>query len=158
MANFRTTRRGVRLILDPMETQLLRQLIEEFSGLLGTGRTDRGDPVYDRLFPSAYELPKDEAAYRELIGNDLEQHKLAAAQTVHDALGKRKTDVTIEDDDFETWIQHLTDLRLALGTRLEIDEPRMEAEIDPSDPDAQAMFVLHWLGFVQPVSHRNELS
>ena len=47
------------------------------------------------------------------------------------------------------WLATLTDLRLALGIRLGVDEERMGAEVDPSAPDAAAMTVLHWLGWVQ---------
>ncbi|MCA1831052.1 MAG: DUF2017 domain-containing protein [Actinobacteria bacterium] len=149
MPKFHTAASGARLVLDPAETQLLRQLTDEFRTLLRSGRADRGDPVYDRLFPSAYEAPKDEIAYRDLVGDDLEQHKLKALDVVSASLGSRRTDVVIEGEDFEAWIQSLTDLRLAIGTRLDVDEEAMQKEIDPHEPDAQAMSILHWLGWLQ---------
>jgi hypothetical protein len=135
-----------RLVLDPMEAQLLRNLTTEYRALLESGRIDRGDPIYDRLFPSAYEAPKDEAAYRELIGDDLQTHKLEALDVV--TKGLENTTVDVEGDDFEAWIRTLTDLRLAIGTRLEVDEERMAAEPDPRDPDAQSLQILHWLGWI----------
>jgi hypothetical protein len=146
MAEFSPAPDGVRLCLDTVETELLRQLTEEFRTLLSG---DRGDAVFDRLFPSAYEDPSDEAKYRDLIGDDLERHKLEAVDVVRGSLGKRRTEATIEGESFESWIQCLTDLRLAIGVRLDVDEATMERDIDPGHPDAQPMFVLHWLGFVQ---------
>ena len=50
---------------------------------------------------------------------------------------------------FTFCVASLTDLRLALGTRLGVDEERMGAAVDPAGPDAAAMTVLHWLGWVQ---------
>jgi hypothetical protein len=43
----------------------------------------------------------------------------------------------------------LTDLRLAIGTRLDVTEEKMSDDIDPDDPEAAALSVLHWLGWVQ---------
>jgi hypothetical protein len=74
---------------------------------------------------------------------------MAALETVTSALAGPDTDVTLEGDDLDTWLAALTDLRLAIGTRLEVDEERMGAELSSNDPDAAAMAVLHWLGFVQ---------
>lgn len=140
---------GVRLVLDDMETHVIRQLTSELRALLDDGRIDRGDPVYERLFPSAYEDEKDETAYRDLIGDDLVRFKLQALDVVANALGDRTSDVTIRGEALDIWLACLTDLRLAIGTRLDVDEERMGAELDPSDPDAQSLAVLHWLGFLQ---------
>lgn len=146
MPEFATTTDGVRLILDETEAELLTRLTNELRGLLRSGRIDRGDEVYDRLFPSAYETPKDERAYRDLIGDDLETHKLEALDTVSAAVAK--SDITIEGEDFETWIQCLTDIRLAIGTRLDVDEERMAAPVSNLDPDAPSLQILHWLGWI----------
>jgi hypothetical protein len=144
-----TPNAGVRLLLDDTETHVIRQLAGELRALLDGGRIDRGDPVYERLFPSAYEETNDETAYRDLIGDDLVTFKLQALDTVSEALGERSSDVTLEGETLDIWLACLTDLRLAIGTRLDVDEERMGAEIDPRDPDAQSLAVLHWLGFVQ---------
>jgi hypothetical protein len=144
-----TPNAGVRLLLDDTETHVIRQLAGELRALLDAGRIDRGDPVYERLFPSAYEETNDETAYRDLIGDDLVTFKLQALDTVSGALGDRSSDVTLEGETLDIWLACLTDLRLAIGTRLDVDEERMGAEVDPRDPDAQSLAVLHWLGFVQ---------
>jgi hypothetical protein len=140
---------GARLLLDDAETHLLRQLTAELRALLDGGGIDHGDPVYERLFPAVYEGLKDEAAYRDLVGDDLLTHKLAALDAVSSELGADLTDVTLEGDALDTWLSCLTDLRLAIGTRLDVDEDRMSRGIDASDPDAQALAVMHWLGWIQ---------
>ena len=43
----------------------------------------------------------------------------------------------------------LTDIRLALGTRFDVTQEKMSHELDPNDPEAPGMSVLHWLGWVQ---------
>ena len=142
-------RGSARLLLDDAETHLLRQLTAELRTLLDGGEIDHGDPVYERLFPATYEDVRDEASFRDLVGDDLLKHKLAALEQVSAALGDDQTDVTLEGESLDTWLACLTDLRLAIGTRLDVDEQRMSRDIDPSDPDARTLAVLHWLGWVQ---------
>jgi hypothetical protein len=138
-------------VLDEAETHVIRQLTTELRTLLDAGRIDRGDPVYERLFPSVYEDMRDEAKYRDLVGDDLLTFKLEALEAVSSALGDgdRGSEVTLEGEALDIWLACLTDLRLAIGTRLDVDEERMGAELDPRDPDAQSLAVLHWLGWVQ---------
>lgn len=139
---------GARLLLDDMETDVIRRLVGELRALItaGAGGTD---PVLDRLFPSAYEDETDEAAYRELVGDDLVRYKLEALDVISTSLGEPETDVTLEGDALAMWLATLTDIRLAIGTRLDVDEDTMAEDIDPSDPNAQAISVLHWLGWLQ---------
>jgi hypothetical protein len=139
---------GATLVLDELESQLLRRLTGELRALLTGSRVGNG-PVLDRLFPDAYETPDDEAAYREIIGDELFDEKLRALDLLSASLSDGATEVTIAGEDFGTWLACITDLRLAIGTQLDVDEERMGAEIDPKDPDAQALTVLHWLGWLQ---------
>ena len=148
MPEFRPAPDGATLVLDEVETQLLRQLTAELRALF-TGSSVGNGPVLDRLFPDTYYEPDDEAAYREIVGDSLVNEKLQALDTVSTSLGEGTTELTISGEDFHTWLACLTDLRLAIGTRLDIDEERMAAEVDPKDRDAQALTVLHWLGWLQ---------
>lgn len=138
---------GARLLLDDAETDIIRRLAGELHALISGRRA--ADPVLDRLFPSAYEDETDERDYQELIGNDLATHKLEALDAISTSLGTTESDVTLEGETLHAWLACLTDLRLAIGTRLSIDEERMAADIDPDDPDARSIAVLHWLGWIQ---------
>jgi hypothetical protein len=152
MPEFVATGTGsARLLLDDTETHVIRQLASELRTLLDAGRIDRGDPVYERLFPSAYEDVSDETAYRDLVGDDLVTFKLDALEKITNDLGEgaRGSDIALVGDTLDLWLACLTDLRLAIGTRLDVDEERMGAEVDPNDPDARSLAVLHWLGWIQ---------
>lgn len=52
-------------------------------------------------------------------------------------------------EEIDSWLSVLTDLRLAIGTRLGVSEESMLEEIEPTHPDAPAYAVLHWLGWLQ---------
>ena len=140
---------GVRLVLDSDESRVLRGLAEELRSVL-TGAGPADDPVVERLFPAAYEDPFDEESYRDMVAGDLEQEKIAGLDAVTSALAvDREADIALGSDDVSGWLATITDLRLALGVRLGVDEERMGAEVDPRSADAAAMTVLHWLGWVQ---------
>jgi hypothetical protein len=139
---------GGRLLLDDAETDLIRRMAGELRALL-TGLDTADDPVLDRLFPAAYEDPAEEASFQALIGDDLVQQKLEALDAVSKSLGTDGSDVELHGELLHTWLACLTDLRLAIGTRLEVDEETMGADIDMGDPNARSLAVLHWLGWIQ---------
>ncbi len=140
---------GVRMLLDDAETDVIRRLAGELRALLASG-ADGSDDVFDRLFPTTYaDDEESERAYRELVTDDLVQYKLEALDAVSMSLGDEETDITLEGDALSIWLACLTDLRLAIGTRLGVDEDQMAADIDPHDSHAQALSVLHWLGWIQ---------
>ena len=136
---------GLALRFEREETSVLRQLLMELEQvLLAEGRDD---PLRARLFPDAYDSADDQRSYEELVGHQLRDEKLRNVRLVKDALGNAP--VAVRTDEIESWLVVLTDLRLALGTRLDVTEDLMGDELDPDDPDAPAMSVLHWLGWVQ---------
>ena len=148
MVEFVRTPGGGRLLLDDAETDLIRRMAGELRALL-TGLDSADDPVLDRLFPAAYEDPAEEASFQALIGDDLVQQKLEALDAVSTSLGTDGSDVELHGELLHTWLACLTDLRLAIGTRLEVDEETMGADIDMTDPNARSLAVLHWLGWIQ---------
>lgn len=149
MASIEPSAGSVVLTLDAAEAGLLRDLASQMEELLARS-SEYEDPVVDRLFPSAYEDPKDSQAYSDLIGDELKKAKLDALRSVLSVLGEpAEIDTTVPRSEVDAWLTVLTDLRLALGTRLEVTEEKMEAELDPADPGAAGIAVLHWLGWVQ---------
>jgi hypothetical protein len=108
------------------------------------------DPVTERLFPKAYDGNGDEEKYRELTESDLHNAKRETVRQARDMLGDLgAVNVTLRANDIDAWLMLLTDLRLAIGTRLEVTEDTMAEEVDPDSPDAAALSVLHWLGWIQ---------
>jgi hypothetical protein len=130
------------------EAELLRRLLTEMKTLLEAKSS--GDPVVGRLFPRAYEGKEEEDSYRALVGDELVTAKLANLRTASETLGREgPAEAALSEDETNAWLALLTDLRLAIGTRLDVTEEKMSDDIDPEDPDAAALSVLHWLGWVQ---------
>ncbi|CAN5662593.1 DUF2017 domain-containing protein [soil metagenome] len=138
--------------LDAGEADALRTLLGEMQALLGAtelGATEPRDEVIRRLFPRAYQSPEEENAYRELVGDALRQEKEANLKIVAEGLRRAgERDVIISPREVGAWLAVLTDMRLAIGTRLEVTEESM-AEAEPHGPEAPAYRVLHWLGWLQ---------
>lgn len=148
MVDFVRTRQGARLLLDDAETDLLRRMAGELRALL-TGLDTADDPVVGRLFPATYEDAAEQASFQGIVGDDLLKLKLEALDAVSTSLGRRSSEIDLEGELLHMWLACLTDLRLALGTRLEVDEEIMSTEVDPDDPNARSIAVLHWLGWIQ---------
>jgi hypothetical protein len=140
---------SIELRLEEYEAEIIRRLCGEMRLLLEAD-LPRADPVTDRLFPRAHEDQKDEEAYRELVGTTLRDYKLEALEAVEADIGEDGAAVvTLEGEGRERWLTFLTDTRLALGTRLEVTEETMAQEPEPDSPDAIALSVLHWVGWIQ---------
>jgi hypothetical protein len=140
---------GVQLQLEAYEADLLRQLLKEMRTLLEAD-IPPSDAVLKRLFPDAFEDEEQASAYRELIGDELHERKVAALRTAEEVLGgDGPVDAALDEEQVDRWLALLTDIRLAIGTRLDVTEERMAAVIDPDDPDAPALSVLYWLGWIQ---------
>jgi hypothetical protein len=135
--------------IGPQESSLLRELLKEMQTLLEADIPDI-DPVKQRLFPDAYEDEKDEQGYRELIGSELQDAKTAALSDVQRGAGDDgMIETWVPPGEIGSWLSVLTDLRLAIGVRLDVTEESMLEEVEPSHPDASAYAVLHWLGWLQ---------
>ncbi|WP_408898585.1 DUF2017 domain-containing protein [Nocardioides sp. R1-1] len=138
---------------DPLEALL------DFSG----PTTEPEDPVLRRLFPSAYRGdPEAAGEFRRFTEGALRDGKARAAATVIDVLEEAGLppeptdeelviDVELDPDTALVWLRALTDLRLALGTRLEVEEGDEDYwyALPDDDPRAQAHHIYEWLGFLQ---------
>lgn len=158
MAQFRSAADGgVGATFEPEEVRVLAGVLDEMTALLkAPGRAP--DAVTERLFPKAYESAEDQKAYEELMGDQLLAQKVAALARVRRSLPKNETEeVLLDAGEAEAWLTVLNDVRLAIGTRLDVTEAVMEQDIDPDDPNGPALAVLHWLGWVQE-SFLKELS
>jgi hypothetical protein len=109
------------------------------------------DPVLARLFPDAYHEDDQAAAeFRRYTEVGLRDGKIAAATAVLDGLGAGG-EIVLDSEQAQDWLRALNDLRLALGTRLEITEEMHEklADLDPDDPRYPAYAAYDWLSFLQ---------
>jgi len=128
--------------LDPQERGLLASLPDQLAALV---EADPEDPWLQRLFPTAY--PKDperEQEWRLLMSVDLHDRRREQLRTLADTAGAS----TVTEEELSGWAQALNDLRLYLGTRLDVSEDTDFGDID--DEDDRQLFVLYtWLGALQ---------
>jgi hypothetical protein len=133
---------GIRLRLSQDERALLAGLTAELRALLeGTPE----DPSLRRLFPPAYDDEADERAYRELTGDSLLDGRREALEVLAQTADRER--LTAEEAD--AWLRALNDLRLVLGTRLDVQEDTFASEPDLNDPRGQALAVYGYLSWLQ---------
>ncbi|MFJ8854391.1 DUF2017 domain-containing protein [Streptomyces sp. NPDC102437] len=174
---------GAAVALDEVEIAILRSLAVQLLELIGPGdEPEEGadplaalfaegpsepptDPALARLFPEAYgdedsELRAASAEFRRFTENDLRARKrtdaLAVVRTL-DALtidGDGGAVLELTSDECRNWLGALNDLRLTIGTRLEVsDQDEGEADslyrLPDSDPRKPMVMAYLWLGGLQ---------
>ncbi|MDN5747010.1 MAG: DUF2017 domain-containing protein [Pseudonocardia sp.] len=160
----------VRLVasLEAQEAAVLRGLVAEVKQMLA-GRTEShpadelaaltgmrtgpstrpDDRVLARLLPDFTTEDADLAAgLRSLHEPVLIEAKDAAATLVLDTLPESGGRIELTPEQADSWLACLNDVRLALGTALDVNED-MPDELDPDDPRASHLGVYQWLTFVQ---------
>ena len=139
--------------VDPFEAMM------DFSG----PTSEPEDPVLARLFPTAYPGDDESAAeFRRFTEGGLRDGKAASAIAVIDDLEEAGLpaeltedglviDVELDEAEAETWMRSFTDLRLALATRLGVEEgdEAFWASLPDDDPRAQAHDIYEWVGYLQ---------
>ena len=139
----RTREGDFRLRLSDQEQQLLRTLPAELLSLLAT---EPEDPTLRRLRPSAYEDdPEAEGEFQRLMQDEQWASRRDALLLLAETASRDR----LTADELDAWLRALTDLRLALGTRLEVTEETYEREIDPADPNAYELAVFAYLSWLQ---------
>ena len=136
----RTARGTYAIRLPGPERELLAGLVDQLRELLLV-TTD--DPSVRRLFPTAYH---DDAArdqeYQQLVRDELLERRLAALATVEATADAAELD----EAELTAWLTALNDLRLVLGTRLDVTED--QEAVPEDDPDAPAMAVYGYLSML----------
>jgi hypothetical protein len=120
------------------------------------------DPVLQRLFPTAY--PEDDEAaaeFRRYTETDLRNGKAAGAAAIIDTLEEAGLSDQPEDGMFIdveldaaltlTWMRSFTDMRLAIATRLGIEDEDQEYwySLPDDDPASQVYEIYEWVGVLQ---------
>jgi hypothetical protein len=110
---------------------------------IGGSSTPPLDPALARLLPDAYRDDEDAASdHRRLTERSLVDRKLANARRV---LADLDTPVVVLDEQgIQSWLRTLTDLRLALAARLQIEE-----DGDTGLGDEDMLMIYDWLGYLQ---------
>ncbi len=107
------------------------------------------DPISTRLFPDAYpDDPEASLEFRRFTERSLRETNVNRAKSVlADMQGQ--TTLTLSGDQWQHWVGFLNSLRLALGTRLEVDQDTWTQERAESDPLYQIFELYNWLTWMQ---------
>jgi hypothetical protein len=154
----------ISLKLDEAEKQVLSQIFEQMDDLLQAPNFDKNadplarmlnmdgstqiseDPALARLFPDGYS--KDEHAsadFRRFTEQDLRQAKMDALNDVRLMLMDISGKSAVTPNQAQSWLKAINDVRLVLGTRLEITDER---EID-FDEDEPGIHLYNYLTYLQ---------
>ncbi|OEJ96080.1 DUF2017 domain-containing protein [Streptomyces thermolilacinus] len=168
---------GAAVRLDDVEISILRSLAVQMLELIGPGEEPGpdddplaalfqdgpsekpSDPALARLFPDAYgdgddELRAASAEFRRFTENDLRTRKRDDALAVVRSLDALPAGGRLElsAEQCHRWLGALNDLRLTIGTRLEVtdeDENSDLYRLPDSDPRKPMVMAYLWLGALQ---------
>lgn len=122
------------------------------------------DPVLARLLPDAYRDDVESAGeFRRFTERGLRDQKAENGLVVLESLrdgglpdevgadDDRTVEVELRPEEVQAWLRTLTDIRLALATRLgvEDDDDAYWASLPEDDPRSYLHDIYDWLGFVQ---------
>jgi Domain of unknown function (DUF2017) len=139
----RTKAGDFRVRLATEERDLLRRLAAELEELIAG---DPADPSLRRLTPPAYEEDDEgEREFRSLMGAELDARRLDHLHRLEQTAGRDRLDA----EELEHWLGALNDLRLALGTRLDVREDVFADGFDPSAPNAYELAAYAFLTWLQ---------
>jgi hypothetical protein len=128
-----------QLRLPADERELLRTLPSQVRQLIAAG-----DDSTRRLFPPAYvDDPTAESEYRQMVGSSILASHTEALRIMESTIGA----AMLDDEELNAWLGALNDLRLVLGTRLDVGEDF--APLPPGDPRAPAMATYAYLSMLQ---------
>jgi Domain of unknown function (DUF2017) len=151
MKAFRATRGGeVVARLDRAEAGIVGLLLDQLEQLLAADADDvAGDPVMARLLPEGHRGDPELAAdYRELTESSLRAGKTDDLAVVRATLPEDGGEVRLDRDQAGAWLRSSNDLRLAMGTRLDITEDT-EPPDEIADEQDQQLAVYYWLTALQ---------
>lgn len=173
MASIRRRGGKITVSVAAEEAQLLRLMLSDLRALLGsdpdkpadplaalTGMSETGmsqdvdrptDPALARLLPDGYRDDDEAAAeFRRFTQSDIRESKNAAADALLQTLPEDGGRIRLTDEEAAAWIGALNDLRLVLGTRLDVTEDiEPFGGLPPDDRAAAPYAVYHWLTGLQ---------
>jgi len=131
--------------------------LAELTGIRTGPSTPPDDPILGRLLPDFHRLDPDAPdpsevdsanALRSLHEPALLDQKTGAAGVVLETCPPDGGEVRLRLEQAEAWLSALNDVRLALGTALDVQD-EMPDDLPPDDPRSPHLGVYQWLTWVQ---------
>ncbi len=124
------------------ERALIAAIVPDLRSLLAD---DPNDEMLTRLFPTA--RPDDaeaEAEYRDMVRDELVSKRLARL----DIVAELAEATALDQEQLAAWMGAVNDIRLVLGTRLEVTEDDEFEETDEADAESVARSAYWYLGWL----------
>ena len=137
------TRSGVfELRLSPEERDVLRGLPAQMRDALELGNDD---PAVARLNPSAcLDDAEVDAEFHQMMDDDLNAGRLQAL----DAFEATVDASSLDEEEALAWMRAINDVRLLLGTRLDVSEDPGKRHVDADDPRAPGFALYDYLSLL----------
>jgi Domain of unknown function (DUF2017) len=120
-----------------------RQLMRALAPQLREAMMTSGVAELKRLHPPAYANDADrDAEYQALVHDELLEKRLAALERVEATVDADE----IDEAELNAWMTTVNNIRLILGTRLDVSED--EDFPDPTHPQAPEYAIYYELGFI----------
>ncbi len=124
---------AIRLL--EVERRILAELPVQLARLV---EAEPGDPALQRLFPTAYPHdPEREQEWRLLMSVDLHDKRQAQLRALAETAEAR----SLTEEELSLWAQAFNDLRLFIGTRLDVSEETSHEDFD--DEEEQWLFAVY---------------
>jgi hypothetical protein len=123
-----------------------RRMLHDLPGQLRELLEEADNPQTTRLFPPAYtqDAPREEE-YRVLARDELVAGRVAALDLMESTIDAQR----LTEEQLLGWLSVLNDLRLVLGTRLNITEDLRLDHIADDDPQAPAYAMYGYLTWLE---------
>lgn len=158
---------GARIMLEEVESRILQDLAAQLLNITTPDSLEYGsdpiaqmvgidanvvkptDPVLSRLYPDAYpDDPEASLEFRRYTERSLRDSGVQRTERVLQMMSDG-LDLQLVDERWSDMVGFLNDLRLSLGTRLEITQSLESQEIDDGDPRSALFELYGWLTWVQ---------
>ena len=152
MSAFRRSAGGFTAKYDAEDAALLANLARQVAALIAERGEPGEDPVLDRLLPDAYrDAPEDAAEFRRFTESELADDKIAGCLALAEAFDgevvKKHITVRFEPPAAFAALRSLTDIRLALATRIGVDDNGLPTAT--GDEVGLTFAIYNWLGGIQ---------
>jgi hypothetical protein len=128
--------------LSAEEREVLRGLPTQMRDALALGKDD---PAVARLNPSAcLDDAEVDAEFHQMMDDDLSAGRLEALE----ALEKTVDNTRLDEEEAMAWMRAINDVRLLLGTRLDVSEDPGERHVSPDDPRAPGFALYDYLSLL----------
>lgn len=134
--------------LELADKEALIGLLDQLRDSLMNGSTDEN---LKRLFPTAYHQdPKHDEEYQRLMRDDLLASRLQSLGTATAVLSRETINnaTMLSDQELDEFARAINNLRLVIGTVLDIDESDIDVDLDENDPDDQRLMLYGYLGWL----------